>query len=66
MKAQIAQASSDRDEKAEFKAETMQAKVDAESAVEYTTSIREADMKYFEDPTATCSQKASDFDNRPR
>jgi chromosome segregation ATPase len=64
LKAQIAQASSDRDEKAEFKAETMQAKADAESDVEDTTSTRDADMKYLEDLTATCSQKASDFDNR--
>jgi len=64
LKAQIAQASSDRDEKAEFKAETMQAKADAESDVEDTTSTRDADMKYLEDLTATCAQKASDFDNR--
>jgi len=64
LKAQIAQASSDRDEKAEFKAETMQAKADAEGDVEDTTSTRNSDMKYLEDLTATCSQKASDFDNR--
>jgi len=64
LKAQISQASSDRDEKAEFKAETMQAKADAESDVEDTTSTRDADMKYLEDLTATCAQKASDFDNR--
>merc|ERR1719504_241745 len=64
LKAQISQASSDRDEKAEFKAETMQAKADAESDVEDTTSTRDADMKYLEDLTATCSQKASDFDSR--
>merc|ERR1719329_1325814 len=38
LKAQIAQSSSDRDEKADFKAETMQAKADAESDVEDTTS----------------------------
>jgi len=64
LKAQIAQSSSDRDEKAEFKAETMQAKADAESDMEDTTSTRDADMKYLEDLTATCSQKSSDFDNR--
>jgi len=64
LKAQIAQSSSDRDEKAEFRAETMQAKADAESDVEDTTSTRDSDMKYLEDLTATCSQKASDFDNR--
>merc|ERR1719504_433059 len=64
LKAQIAQASSDRDEKAEFKAETMQAKADAESDVDDTTNTRDSDMKYLEDLTATCSQKSSDFDNR--
>jgi len=64
LKAQIAQSSSDRDEKAEFKAETMQAKADAEADVEDTTSTRDADMKYLEDLTATCEQKASDFDSR--
>merc|ERR1719468_1049408 len=53
LKAQISQATSDRDEKAEFKAETQD-----------TTSTRDADMKYLEDLTATCEQKASDFDNR--
>merc|ERR1740125_76648 len=64
LKAQISQSSSDRDEKAEFKAETMQAKADAEGDVEDTTSTRDSDMKYLEDLTATCSQKSSDFDNR--
>jgi len=64
LKAQIAQASSDRDEKAEFKAETLQAKADAESDVQDTTSTRDADTKYLEDLTATCAQKSSDFDNR--
>merc|ERR1719276_10453 len=42
----------------------MQAKADAESDVEDTTSTRDADMKYLEDLTATCAQKSSDFDNR--
>ena len=64
LKAQIAQSTSDRDEKAEFKAETMQAKADAESDVEDTTSTRDADIKYLADLTATCAQKSSDFDNR--
>jgi len=64
LKSQIAQSSSDRDEKAEFKAETMQAKADAEGDVEDTTSTRDADIKYLADLTATCSQKSSDFDNR--
>ena len=64
LKSQIAQSTSDRDEKAEFKAETMQAKADAESDVEDTTSTRDADIKYLADLTATCAQKSSDFDNR--
>jgi len=37
---------------------------DAESDVEDTTSTRNADMKYLADLTATCAQKASDFDSR--
>merc|ERR1719351_386309 len=64
LKAQIAQATSDRDEKAEFKAETLQSKADAKGDLEDTTSTRNADQKYLDDLTATCEQKAADFESR--
>jgi prefoldin subunit 5 len=64
LKSSVAQATQDRDEKAEFKAETLQAKADAQQDLQDTTSTRDADIKYLADLTATCEQKASDFDNR--
>jgi len=64
LKAQIAQSTSDRDEKSEFKAGTLQSKADAKGDLEDTTSTRNADQKYLGDLTATCEQKASDFENR--
>jgi len=64
LKAQIAQASQDRDEKSAFKAETLQSKADAKGDLEDTTSTRDADQKYLGDLTATCEQKASDFESR--
>merc|ERR1712216_785342 len=54
----------DRDEKAETKAKTLQAKADATGDLKDTTSTREADQKYLADLTATCEQKASDFESR--
>lgn len=64
LKAQIAQATQDRDEKAETKAKTLQAKADAEGDLKDTTTTRDADAKYLADLTATCEQKASDFESR--
>jgi len=64
LKAQIAQATQDRDEKAESKAKTLQAKADAEGDLTDTTTTRNADSKYLADLTATCEQKASDFESR--
>merc|ERR1712216_1082586 len=49
LNAQVAQATTDRDSKAESKAKNLQAKADAE---------------YLADLTATCEQKASDFESR--
>ena len=46
-KAQIAQVAQDRDEKAEFKAETLQSKADAQGDLQDTTSTRDADQKYL-------------------
>merc|ERR1712061_444518 len=64
LNAQIAQATKDRDEKAETKAKKLQAKADAEGDLRDTTTTKEADEKYLADLTATCEQKASDFESR--
>jgi len=64
LNAQIAQATQDRDEKAETKANKLQAKADAEGDLKDTTTTRDADVKYLADLTATCEQKASDFESR--
>merc|ERR1712217_465456 len=62
--AQIAQAQQDRDEKAETKAKKLEAKADAEADLAETTATRDADQKYLDDLTATCTQKAADFESR--
>merc|ERR1712045_949077 len=54
----------DRTEKAETKAKKLQAKADAEGDLEDTTTTRDADQKYLAGLTATCEQKASDFESR--
>merc|ERR1719343_759273 len=64
LKAQIGQATQDRDEKAESKAKALQAKADATGSLKDTTTTMEADMKYLADLTATCEEKASDFESR--
>merc|ERR1719428_2838656 len=64
LKAQIAQAEKDRDEKAETKAKTLQAKADATGDLKDTTTTMEADKKYLADLTSTCEQEASDFESR--
>jgi len=64
LNAQIAQGTQDRDEKAESKASKLQAKADATGDLNDTTSTRNADSKYLADLTATCEQKASDFESR--
>jgi hypothetical protein len=53
-----------RDEKAETKAKKLQAKADAEGDLKDTTTTRDADVKNLADLTATCEQKASDFESR--
>merc|ERR1712061_836127 len=62
--AQTDQATTDRGEKAEIKAKKLQAKADANSDLRDTKSTKEADEKYLADLTATCEQKASDFESR--
>jgi len=64
LKAQIEQATQDRDEKAETKAKKLQAKAGAEGDLQDTITTRDADQKYLDDLTATCEQKASDFESR--
>merc|ERR1719482_940777 len=54
LKAQIAQATQDRTEKAETKAKKLQAKADAEGDLTDTTTTRDADEKYLADLVATC------------
>merc|ERR1719482_246093 len=64
LNAQIAQATQDRDEKAETKAQKLEAKAQAEGDLADTTATRDADVKYLADLTATCEQKSSDFESR--
>merc|ERR1719271_212269 len=64
LEAQIEQATASRDEKAETKAKKLQAKADAEGDLQDTTTTRDDDQKYLDDLTATCEQKASDFESR--
>merc|ERR1719498_479983 len=64
LNAQIAQGTKDRDEKAESKAKALQAKADAEGDLKDTTTTRDEDQKYFDELTATCEQKSSDFESR--
>merc|ERR1711990_427583 len=64
LNAQIAQATQDRGSKAESKANKLQAKADASGDLKDTTTTKEADQKYLSDLTATCEQKASDFESR--
>jgi len=60
----IAQATAARDEKAALKAKKLQAKADAEGDLNDTTTTRDDDIKYLEDLTANCEQKAADFEQR--
>jgi hypothetical protein len=62
--AQIGQASQDRGEKAEAKAASLQHKADASGDLEDTSSTMAADKKYLSDMSATCNQKAGDFEGR--
>jgi len=64
MKAQIEQATQDRGEKAVVKAKKLQSRADATGDLTDTTATRESDAKYLSDLTATCQQKATDFESR--
>jgi len=62
--AQVEQATTARDEKSEIKSKKLQAKADAEGSLQDTITTLDDDKKYLEDLTATCEQKASDFESR--
>merc|ERR1719161_1871407 len=62
----INQATAARDEKAALKAKKLQAKADAEGDLTDTTTTRDDDIKYLEDLTANCEQKAADFEQRQK
>merc|ERR1719454_2733854 len=62
--AQIDGATKAREEKAEIKAKKLQAAADAKGDLEDTTTTMEDDKKYLADLTATCEQKATDFESR--
>jgi len=62
--AQINEATRDRTEKAENKAKTLEKKATAEGDLGDTTETMEADKTYLADLTATCEQKATDFEAR--
>ena len=47
-----------------MKAKKLQAAADAKGNLENTTTTMEDDKKYFADLTATCEQKAIDFEAR--
>jgi len=62
--AQTEQATTDKGEKTESKAKKLQAKAEAEGELTDTTATRDEDKKYLDDLTATCDQKARDFESR--
>merc|ERR1719506_3210867 len=62
--AQSDQASKDRGAKSESKAKALQAKANAQGDLKDTTTTRDEDQKYWDELTATCEQKASDFESR--
>merc|ERR1711862_1008584 len=61
---QTEQAEKDRGDKSQYKAKQLQNKADASSDLTDTTSVRDDDQAFLKDLTATCSQKANDFDSR--
>jgi len=62
--AQIARAEEERDTAAADKAKKLEAKATAEGDLADTTDVRAEDQKYLDDLTATCEQKATDFESR--
>merc|ERR1719359_1310420 len=71
---QISQQLADNIENAEFeiskktkhRAQTQEAKADAEGDKAQTTADRDEDQKYLDDTTALCTQKTADFESRQK
>jgi len=61
---EIANAQSGVDKDSDDKAKTLEAKASAEGDLSDTITVRDEDRKYLEDTTATCEQKATDFEAR--
>merc|ERR1719203_1326378 len=64
LKAQTAQAKTDREEKAEMKAKSLQAKADSKGELTDVTTTRDADQQYLTDLVSTCEEKATAFEAR--
>merc|ERR1719387_1901649 len=64
LEAQIEQDEAAVAEKTEEKATKLENKAKAESELADTIATRDDDQKYLDDLTATCAQKASDFESR--
>merc|ERR1719327_1545833 len=64
LESQIEQDTAAAREKTETKASKLEAKAQAESDLADTTATRDDDAKYLADLTATCEQKATDFESR--
>merc|ERR1719277_1439967 len=62
--AQNEQSEADRSETTSFRATAAQNKADTESDLKETTTSMEEDKHYLQEMTATCNQKASDFESR--
>jgi len=62
--AQIEHNTQARSDKAAARGKKLQAAADAKGDLADTTATRDDDSKYLSDLTATCTQKASDFENR--
>merc|ERR1719265_1725758 len=64
LRASIAQATQDVNEKTAEKGQELEAKAQCEADLADTTATRDADVKYLNDLTATCATKSSDFASR--
>jgi hypothetical protein len=64
LKAQVEHATQAVSEKSSAKAKKQQKAAEAKGTLTDTTATRDDDQKYLSDLTATCEQKASDFENR--
>merc|ERR1719428_1289557 len=59
-------ASHEIDKKTATRAETMEAKAEAEGSLAQTTSDRDEDSTYLDDTVALCTQKTADFEARQK